>query len=174
MTSYYGTGTDGLTQPDLATLNSQTKVVSAEDALASDDFRMARKLYEFWRALSPGIPQCDQLKFGQLDPALMSNMVILDVLDDGDYKWRLFGTMHADQYGDDLTGRNVSSVIKENPSVKTLNKIFDQAKAEPDGIFFELHYLNEDNRVRVAAGLIVPLADSQGTISQLCGCCDWN
>lgn len=174
MTSYYGTGTGGLAQPDLATLNSQTRVVPAENALASDDFRMAHKLYELWRALSSDVPQCNQLKFSQLDPALMSNMVILDVLDDDDYKWRLFGTAHADQYGDDLTGRRISSVIEENPSVQALRAIFNQSKIEPDGTFFELHYLNEGSRVKIATGLTAPLADAEGNVIQLCGCCDWS
>lgn len=174
MTSYYGTGTGGFKQPDLATLNSQTRVVSAEEALASNDFRMARKLYEFWYALSSGVPQCDQLKFGQLDPTLMSNMVILDVLDeDDDYKWRLFGTAHTDQYGEDLTGRRISSVEAENPSVKALRRIFDQTIASSTGVFFELHYLSEGQREKVATGLMAPLTDDQGRIVQLCGCCDW-
>ena len=172
MTSYYGTGTGALARPDLATLNSETKIVPADQALASDDFRMAHKLYDFWRALSADVPQCDQLKFGLLDPALMSNMVILDVLDN-DYQWRLFGTAHADQYGDDLTGRRISTVIEENPSVQALRKIFDQAKAEPEGAFFELHYLNEGSRVKIATGVMAPLANKQGRIVQLCGCCDW-
>jgi len=173
MTSYYGTGTGGLAEPDLATLKSQTKVVSAEDALASNDFRMARKLYEFWRTLSPDIPQFDQFKFGQLDPTLMSNMVILDVLDDGDYRWRLFGTTHADQYGDDLTGRRLSSVELANVSVNALRRIFEHAKNNSGGTFFELHYLNEGNREKIATGVMVPLVDNQGSVVQLCGSCDW-
>lgn len=172
MTSYYGTGTGGIAQPDLATLNSETKVVSADEALASNDFRMAQKLYEYWRALSADVPKCDQLKFGLLDPAIMSNMVILDVLE-SDYQWRLFGTAHADQYGDDLTGRRISSVMEDNPSAQALRDIFDQASANPNGTFFELHYLNEGHRVKIATGVMLPVADDQGRIVQLCGCCDW-
>lgn len=174
MTSYYGTGTGGLAEPDLATLNSDTRLVPAEEAMASTDFAMARRLYEFWRSLAMGVPQSGQLKVGMLDPSVMSNMVILDILEEsGDYQWRLFGTAHADQYGEDLTGRRISSVIKENPSVKALLNIFDQTKTDPNGTFFELHYLNEGSRVKVATGLMAPLGDEKGHIVQLCGCCDW-
>ncbi len=105
MTSYYGHGVGTSAQPILATLKSETRLVSSNEAMVSDDFAMARKLYEFWQSLAPGIPQSNQLKFGKLDPSMMSNMVILDILDGGkDYQWRLFGTTHADQYGEDLTG----------------------------------------------------------------------
>lgn len=174
MASYYGDGVGTAAPPILATLKSETRLVPAKEAMASDDFSMAHKLYEFWRSLAPGLPQSKQLKFGKLDPRVMSNMVILDVLDGGkDYQWRLFGTAHADQYGDDLTGRSVSSVEDENASVGVLHSIFDQAIANPDGTFFELHYLNEGSRVKVATGVMVPLADDQGRIVQLCGCCEW-
>ncbi len=174
MTSYYGTGTGGLAEPDLATLNSDTRLVPPEEALASGDFRMARKLHELWRALATDIPQCEQLKPGHLDPSIMSNMVILDVLEQGnDYQWRLFGTAHADQYGDDLTGRRLSSVEAENTSAKALRRIFDQAKASTNGTFFELHYLSNGQREKVATGMMAPLSDKQGRIIQLCGCCDW-
>lgn len=170
MASYYGTV--GLAQPDLATLNSETHIVPADEALLSSDFRMARKLYHLWKSLTPGIPNINQLKPGSLDPTIMSNMVILDVLED-DYQWRLFGTAHTDQYGDDLTGQRISSVIKKNPSIQAVRNIFDTAKTEPEGAFFELHYLNEGLRTKVATGVMVPLADDHGRIVQLCGCCDW-
>lgn len=174
MASYYGGGVGLKTQPILATLRSETRLLSANEAMASDDFFMARKLYEFWRSLAAGVPKSKQLKFGELDPQVMSNMVILDVLDDGkDYQWRLFGTAHADQYGDDLTGRRLSSVVEENPSADSLRNIFDQAKTDPEGTFFELHYLNEGSRVKIATGVMAPLADAEGRIIQLCGCCEW-
>lgn len=174
MASYYGTDTGGLAEADLATLNSDTCLVPLEEALASSDFRMAQKLYGLWRALSDDIPHCEQLKPGSLDPAIMSNMVILDVLEQGnDYQWRLFGTAHADQYGDDLTGRRISTVETENPSVKALRRIFDQAITSASGTFFELHYLSEGQREKVATGLMAPLNDKQGRVVQLCGCCDW-
>ncbi len=174
MTSYYGTGTGGLSEPDLATLNSDTRLIPMDEALASSDFHMARKLYEFWRAQAEGIPNSEQLKPGSLDPTVMPNMVILDVLEDGkDYQWRLFGTAHTDQYGDDLTGRRLSSVEAENSSAKALRRIFDQAIASANGTFFELHYLSEGQREKIATGLMAPLSDKQGQIIQLCGCCDW-
>ena len=174
MTSYYGTGTGGLAEADLATLNSDTRLVPLKEALASGDFCMAQKLYGLWRVLSDDIPHTEQLTPGSLDPAIMSNMVILDVLEQGkDYQWRLFGTAHADQYGDDLTGRCISAVEAENPSIKALRRIFDEAITNANGTFFELHYLSEGQREKVAAGLMAPLSDKQGRVVQLCGCCDW-
>ena len=174
MASYYGDGIGTSAQPILTTLKSETRLFSAKEAMASDDFSMAQQLYELWQSLATDVPQSKQLKIAKLDPSMMSNMVILDILDGGkDYQWRLFGTTHADQYGDDLTGRRVSSVLKENPSVETLRNIFNKAAADTNGTFFELHYLSEGSRIKVATGVMVPLADSQGRIIQLCGCCDW-
>ena len=146
-------------------------------AAVTDDprFRVGREAHAIWTDLvNGGIPdrrQIDPLAFG---PALLPMLAMLDVLQGGqDYRWRLFGTHHEQEFGANLTGTRLSELERLKTSATAFRRILDATVAAKAPVYFELTYLNSGQIHRHATGAMLPLTDGDPEIGVLLGATDW-
>lgn len=72
-----------------------------------------RALWQFWNALRGArpAPRIDEIHALVLKPWL-GNVLLLDVIDGGsDFRYRVYGSIAAEQFGFDLTGRLVGDCV---------------------------------------------------------------
>lgn len=148
-----------------------------DSAAVADDprYRIAREAHAIWRrCCSAGIPdrrQIDPVAFG---PVLLPMLALIDVLGGGvDYRWRLFGTHHEQEYGASLTGMRLSDLEQQNPSAKPFRPILEHTVVSREPCYFELSYLNRGRVDRYATGVLLPLTDATPEIGVILGAADW-
>lgn len=174
MTTHYDQKGREVPRDDLRNLVGKFKIISSQDAAASDTFYIPNQLHALWHSLPGTPPHFSHFKPGIVDPALLPNSVLIDVIDEGnDYKFRVYGTAHVTNFGADLTGLTVSEVEKINPATKVIRQVYDMVLAERGPVFFVLDYLNRNDVVKRATGVMLPLVDDDDKISRLYGGMDW-
>jgi len=158
----------------LRNLVGKFKIINTSTAAKSETFDTPNQLYALWRSLPGTPPHFSHFKPGVVDPALLPNSVLMDVIDEGkDYKFRVYGTAHVTHFGADLTGLTVSKVEKINPASKVIRQVYDMVITHRTEVFFELDYLNRNDVVKRATGVMLPLTNDQGKINRLYGVMDW-
>jgi len=174
MTTHYDKDGHEMDRDGLRSLVGKFDIVDAAATAELDTFKIPNQLYALWQSLPGTPPHFSHFKPGVVDPALLPNSVLMDVLDEGeDYKFRVYGTAHVTHFGADLTGRTVSEVEKLNPASKVIRQVYDMVMVERDAVFFVLDYLNQNDVIKRATGVMLPLADDNGKISRLYGAMDW-
>ncbi len=174
MNSHYDKEGHEIPREVLRNLAGKFEIVSADAAATSARFDIPNQLYALWRSLPETPPNFSHFKPGIVDPAILPNSVLMDVLGGGkDYKFRVYGTAHVTHFGADLTGRTVSDVEKVNPASKVIRQVYDMVLAERDAVFFTLDYLNRNDVIKRATGVMLPLAGDDGKINRLYGGMDW-
>ena len=168
-------------QASLAALAEQPGFAEALVTFSESDIRRdaqfdaARSLVALWSSW-PGDPPLRQ----SLDPValgakLLPSIVLLEVLaGGGDYRWRIFGSLHEREYGADLRGYRLSEIEAQNPSADALRKILDRARQTVSPIYYRLQYSSAVGLRRRASGVFLPLADDSGAVGWLCGCSSWS
>lgn len=165
---------DNLSKNVLRELLGQSEIVSLSQAKDSSQFVTSLSLYDMWHQLPGDPPQHSQFSLSALDPTLLPKMVVMDVLGGGeDYRFRFYGSRHVAHFGGDLTGLTTSDVETANPATNIIRQLYDHVLAKRDAVFFRLNYLNRTDVVKRATGVMMPLADSKGTITRLIGGMDW-
>jgi len=156
-------------------LTNAAQIVSAAAARADDRFRVALAVVDIWRALATdGLPRRDQVDPLRFGAALLPYLTLIDVLEDGsDYRWRLFGGRHEQEYGISLVGVTVSDLRTRNPSVDNFVTLLDAARGATEPTFFDLAYHSRAVTVRHCCGALLPLSDDGARITHLLGCADW-
>ena len=151
-----------------------TETFAFGDIADDERFRSAVALKEAWLRLPGAIPRRRDVDPTEFGPRLLPKIVILQVLDDGrDYRWRLFGGLHAEQYGADLTGFRLSQVEAENSSAQSLRPIFDQTHRVVAPVYYHLVYRAQAGMERRASGVMLPLREEGETVEALIGCASW-
>ncbi len=156
-------------------LERASEILTA-DAVAEDPcFAKARAAHAVWRDLAvAGLPDrraLDPLGFGA---ALLPSLVLIDVLaGGGDYRWRLFGSRHLEEYGADLTGTRLSELEQATPDTGSFRAILDAVVAAAAPRYFRLVYLSRGEVVRCACGVMLPLRDAGPGVAVLLGAADW-
>ena len=158
----------------LRQLVGEFEVVSADKAATSSDFSVANQLYLTWQSRPGAIPHYKEMKPTVIEPSILPNMAVVDIVDGGkDYLFRVYGTAHVAQYGADLTGRRISDIEKANPASKVIRELYTLVLENRDAVFFELFYLNKNDIIKKATGVMLPLVDERGDICRLIGSMDW-
>ncbi len=94
-------------------------------------------------------------------PRLLPHLALLEVLEGGAFRYRLFGTARRDAYGADLTGRLLSEVETGEPNTHT-HRLFNSVVETRRPIVTRTRYAGLD---RIAYDrVIIPLADASGTV----------
>lgn len=151
-------------------------IKSLETAQTSPGFEKSLSVLNIWNTLNNAgkafRSEVDPIEFGA---KLLPHIVIVDVLqDEHDYKWRLFGGAHVDEYGTNLTGITLSELKQKNPNVTEVELIFDTARFKKEPVFYEIKYQNQNGNQRICRGIIAPLFSADGkTVEHLLGCSEW-
>jgi len=174
MTAHYDIDGREIPRDELRNLAGKFEIIGADSAAASARFYIPNQLYTLWQSLPGTPPHFSHFKPGVVDPALLPNSVLMDVVGEGeDYKFRVYGTAHVTHFGADLTGLNVSEVEKINPASTIIRQVYDRVMEQCGAVFFTLDYLNQNDVVKQATGVMLPLAGDDGKISRLYGGMDW-
>lgn len=174
MTTHYDKDGHEIEEDTLRNLIGKFNIVSAATAAGSSTFDIPSQLFALWQSLPGEPPHFSHFKPGVVDPALLPNSVLMDVLNEGeDYKFRVYGTAHVTHFGADLTGLTTSEVEKINPATRVIRQVYDMVMDQRNEVFFVLDYLNKNDVVKRATGVMLPLADDDGKISRLYGGMDW-
>jgi hypothetical protein len=125
-----------------------------------------RALHKFWerkRGERP-LPARKDLDVIDLWPWL-GNLMLIEVQDRGvDYLYRVYGTILADYFSRDLTGRRTSSLTADVQAV--VRQEYDQAINEARPIVVTRARSVQQKRIR-ASKLILPLGPSGGPVDHL-------
>jgi len=146
------------------------------DGAADNDPRFAkiRPVLEWWRSsaeIPPRRKQLDPFSFGG---ALVGYLVLLDVLDGGqDFRWRLFGGHHVQEFGADLTNVALSELVAEHPAAIGLMDVMQSVLDRRQPVPFEIRYMSEKKILREAVGVFMPLTDESGRPAFVFGAADW-
>lgn len=101
----------------------------------------------------------------------LPNLVVWQVLDEGaDFHCRLCGDDLNRNYGWNPTGRSLSSVIAENPSVAAFGENFRLCMKQRRPITVIDNFRGYHGTAKRTIGVIAPLAGPDGTISDLVCC----
>ena len=97
-------------------------------------------------------------------PHLLPHLALLEVLEDGGFRYRLFGTARCDVYGADLTGRLLSEVETGEPNDYT-HQLFRSIVAGSTPVITRTTW---QAGTQVAYDrVIIPLADADGAVGWL-------
>lgn len=144
-------------------------------AEANPEFGMSFEVLHIWEALEANgkadRTHIDPLIFG---PKILPYLVIVDVLDDGDFRWRLFGGAHEMEYGFNLKGVSLSDLEKENEGLEEVQLIFRSCSLRNEPIFYNIAYDNRLSIRRNCCGALFPLYDyATNKVAHLLGCTEW-
>ncbi|MBL8705340.1 MAG: PAS domain-containing protein [Rhodospirillales bacterium] len=98
----------------------------------------------------------------------MPNLLLLDVLPDGDYRYRLVGTALAAGPGRNATGRRISEVFGDQPEVVRLfTARLDQVVASRAPLFSEgkVYWDGDDGKLRHFESGSFPLSEDGETVN---------
>ena len=132
-----------------------------------------RPILELWRQAG-GIPDHKDLNPFAFGPSLAPYLVLFNVIEDGaDYEWRVFGTRHETEYGANLTGVRLSSLVGEQETALDFKGVLDTVMDRKCPIPFELSYSSRMRVLREAVGFFMPMTDGGPKVELLFGASDW-
>lgn len=157
--------------PDFA---EHCRMLSLEGCDIDPRFKKLSPVFEWWRDAKSSPPPrsaFDPFCFGG---ALVGNLVLLDVLENGtDFRWRVFGGRHVEEFGADLTNILVSSLVQDHMAAGDLMAAMRRTVEDRQPVAFEIHYVSENKLLREAVGVFTPLADESGAVTAVVGAADW-
>ena len=121
-----------------------------------------------------GIPLASIFNPTMVDQAILPTMFVLDVIEDGtDFRWRLFGTSHAIQYGTDATGMRVSDAARRDSAAKDSLSMGQLCYAERRPVFYLTNYTKAAVIKKSTGTVLLPMADNDSIINRILGCSTW-
>ncbi len=156
-------------------LEGHTELVERASIAHDPAFNTARHVHAVWEAMAGGeVPDHSRLDPLDLGASVLPSLVLLDVLGgEADYRWRLFGSRHAEQYGADLTGKTVSELTAVNPSVEALRDFLAAVTRSARPGYFRLTYFSSGELKRQACGVLLPLRKGGPKTEVLLGATSW-
>jgi hypothetical protein len=127
-----------------------------------------RALAAYWQSKRAGraMPRRADIDPTEI-PANLPNIFLLDVLPDGDYRYRLMGTALVNGTGRDLTGRLLSEVHGPRPEAYgQLKALFDQVVRDKRPVYSRgsVFWLADDEYRRFEGGYF-PLSEDGETVN---------
>lgn len=155
-------------------LSSRAIEVSYDDARKNPGFADALELHGLWLLMPDDIPHFREIKPSRFGSNILPSMFIMDVADGGrDFRWRLFGTDHAQRFGAEVTGRRMSAVAKFDTSACTSLAFARKCHDEQAPVFFITEYFDDVKVKKTTCTVALPLKGDDGTIERLFGCSVW-
>jgi len=156
--------------------NFSERCLILEDSTMDSDERFSRirRVVDWWRTVEPSPPKHQELDPFSFGGVLVGYLVLLDVIDDGeDFRWRVFGGRHVQEFGGDLTNVTISQLMQEHPAAVELREVMRTVIDRQSPVPFEIRYMSHKHLLREAVGIFTPLADENGKIAFVFGAADW-
>lgn len=119
----------------------------------------------YWHTLRGNrpMPLASDISPFDLRPAL-GYVLLIDIEDDGwDGRFRLYGTLVAEMYGEDMTGRRVSEIDNNSYATQLFRAVYRAVALRREPVFSH-HRPPPHVSVTAWKRLILPLADSEGAV----------
>ena len=118
--------------------------------------------YEYWRqkAVPPAIPGRADIDPGEI-PKLLRDLMLVDVLPGGRYRYRLIGTGNAEAHGINATGRYLDEVLPGPDYKAHVLGLYDECVGGRRALYSESLFLSPRRREaeRHTKVLFLPLAE---------------
>ena len=102
-------------------------------------------------------------------PRLLPHVMLVEVLPDGRYRYRLIGTANSQEHGVNATGRFVDEVLKGSEYRAHVLRLYDECVRERRSIYSESLFLSDPGGVveRHTKVLFMPLSEDGATVGQV-------
>jgi len=159
-------------------LSSKAREISQEEAFSDADFDYPVELFHLWQQMPKTqggkAPHFREMKPSNISKLILPSMFVMDVVDAGaDFRWRLFGTDHAQRFGGEVTGRRMSTIGRFEPSAATSLEFAQLCFVSERPVFFQTDYIDNDITIKQTATVSLPLVGNSGAIERLFGCSVW-
>jgi len=143
--------------------------MSAQASTVGD--RRLQTLLDYWRDKRQGREMPARADIDPVDlRAILPFLILVDVLEDGRFRYRLFGTANATAAGRDATGLTVEEFLPRADYAAYIAGLYAEAARERVPVYAESDYLGRPDAVRRAKRLMLPLsADGRRVDIVLCG-----
>jgi hypothetical protein len=124
-------------------------------------------LYRYWLAKRAGraMPARSDIDPAEIPP-LLPYLAIVDKVD-GQFRYRLVGTVVASELGRDLTGSYVGSYVKLPEHAAAQRALFKRVFTTARPILTEGQYLTTSGAIHNVSRLMLPLADDGATVNMV-------
>lgn len=159
-------------------LASCVRQISFEEASTDPNFDYPLELHSLWQlmpiAASGAVPHFKHVRPHSIGSKLLPSMFIMDVESKGqDFRWRLFGTDHAQRFGGEVTGRRLSTIARFEPSAAASLPLAQQCYETQQPVFFHTEYFDDTGIVKETASVVMPLWGDDQKVERLFGCSVW-
>jgi hypothetical protein len=131
--------------------------------------RLAQAL-DYWRRKSTG---CAMPRRADIDPVeipkLLPDLMLVEVLPSGRYRYRLIGTENAEAHGMNATGRFLDEVLPGPEYKEHVLGLYDECVRSRRPLYSECLFISPRQRVpeRHTKVLFLPLSENGQTVSQV-------
>jgi len=154
-----------LTAPYLA--NAAVTVESADSPIT--DIRL-RQAHDYWRgkAAGPAMPRRADIDPTQI-PNLLRDVMLVDVLPQGRYRYRLIGTANTQAHGMHATGRYLDEVLPGPEYRGHVIALYDECVRLRRALYSECLFMSPQRRApeRHTKVLFMPLAEDGKTVNMV-------
>jgi hypothetical protein len=137
-------------------------------ALPFTDPRM-HAAFSYWLGKAAGrpIPRRADIDPGEI-PKLLRDIMLVDVLADGRYRYRLIGTANTQAHGVSATGRYLDEVLPGNEYKAHVLRLYDECVQERRPLYSESLFLSPEGApARHTKVLFMPLSEDGGSVNMV-------
>lgn len=142
--------------------------VRQQDALPFTDPRM-EAAYSYWlrKAAGRGMPRRADIDPAEI-PRLLRDIMLVDVLPDGRYRYRLIGTANTQAHGVSATGRYLDEVLPGDEYKAHVLRLYDECVQARRALYSECLFLSLDGApARHTKVLFMPLSEDGGSVNMV-------
>ena len=152
----------------IASLSSDREGDGGTTSSAVTDARIAAAL-DYWRAKAAGRPMPCRSDIDPIEiPKLLRDIMLVDVLPDGRYRYRLIGTGNTTAHGFSATGRYLDEVLPGREYRDHVLGLYDECVRERRPLYSECLFLSPRQQpARHTKVIFLPLSDDGDIINMV-------
>jgi hypothetical protein len=125
--------------------------------------------FSYWLGKAAGrtMPRRADIDPGEI-PKLLRDIMLVDVLPDGRYRYRLIGTGNTQEHGISATGRYLDEVLPGDEYRAHVLQLYDECVRERRVLYSECLFLSPDGApARHTKVLFMPLSEDGGSVNMV-------
>ncbi len=125
--------------------------------------------YGYWRGKSAGRPMPRRADIDPAEvPKLLRDIMLVDVLPDGRYRYRLIGTANTEAHGFSATGRYLDEVLPGGEYKSHVLGLYDECVRERRALYSECLFLSAQGApARHTKVLFMPLSEDGDSVNMV-------
>jgi hypothetical protein len=126
--------------------------------------------HRYWREKAAGRPMPRRRDIDPIDiPRLLPDVMLVDVVEDGRYRYRLIGTGNTQAHGINATGRYLDEVLPGREYKAHVIALYDECVRQRRGLYSECLFLSPGGQAaeRHTKVLFLPLSGDGETVNMV-------